>query len=100
MVRLSDKQYDVRIQISKIITDLELRLSLKQFGSFLHLLKGELLFLIKPVSKNNDDYDGNIATNISSNNNKTLSIFEQKGVFNGFRVNEFSIRKEFKNMSA
>ncbi|CAN5507809.1 hypothetical protein BH18THE2_BH18THE2_27140 [soil metagenome] len=41
-----------------------------------------------------DNNDGNI-----NNDDNLLSMFEQRGGFKGFRVNGFSIRKAFENMS-
>lgn len=103
ILRLSDRQYDVRLQILKVTADLELRLSLKRLGSILGLFSGELLFSIKSSPNTNGS---NIAEKASvlaekektNNHDKALSVFEQHGVFSGFRVNESSIRKGFENM--
>lgn len=95
LLRLSDKQYDVRLQILKVTTDLELRLSLKRLGSILGLLSGELIFSIKSLPSVDD---GNPAEK-TNNDDKVLSVFEQHGVFSRFLVNESSIRNGFENMS-
>jgi hypothetical protein len=95
LLRLSDKQYDVKLQILKVTANLELRLTLKRLGIMLGLINGELLFSIKSSPGTNGS---NIAEK-TNNDDKALTMFEQHGVFSGFRVNESSIRKGFENMS-